>query len=164
MSGVKGGGGSLDDGFKLFASTVVSGGDVKNFDGSGTFKMTSERSRFVSGFSLTSIFDPCIRTFELGLSMCIPTGCCSVLVGVVGLLTGDFISCFLGCFSFNTLTTVGGFRSLLRVCLTTDMPFMDDEDGDLFVLMLLLGKCMMVFFPGDAGLVVGLFVELGMCI
>ena len=138
--------------------------------------MTSERSRFVSGFSLTSILDPCIRTFEFRLSICMPTACCcSVLVvGVVGMSTGDFIPCcccFFGCFSFSTFTTVGGFRSLLRVCFTTDIAFIeddddDDDDVDLLVLMLLLGKCMMVFFfSGDAGcLVVALFVELGMCI
>ena len=48
-------------------------GDFMKRDGSGTLRITSDKSRLVPDFSLTSIFEPCMRTLEFGLSMCIPT-------------------------------------------------------------------------------------------
>lgn len=66
-SGVKGGGTEeATDDFFVFLESTCGGGEVMNLEGSGTLRMIS---RFVPGFSFTSIFEPWMRTLELGLSM-----------------------------------------------------------------------------------------------
>jgi len=66
-------------------------GDFMKREGSGTLRITSDRSRFVLDFSFTSIFEPCIRTLEFGLSICIPTVGSELAVDGSGadLLTGE---------------------------------------------------------------------------